>query len=492
MKPYLAVIKDSFREAWSSRVLWILLVLITLVLLAIIPLSWTHQLTTGLQEDDLRDFPKLASELKAALDQEPRTPTAYVASQLSDDLRQRLRQFTPAERPFPPKDADLRRELVSAMDALAQRPDFFREDVWKATTLSREARELIDRGVSSLSANEVQRLNRLALEAAFPQQIRARSSQSILFHYLFWDLGEPLRIRQGQLDRAIRSIVVAFISIVVGMIGVFSAILVTSPIIPNTLDSGSVSLLLSKPISRPLLFLAKFFGGCWYVLINGEYLIAGVWLLLGLRFGIWYRNLLFCIPVFLFLFIVYYSVSAFAGLVWRNTVVCIVVTVLFWFVCVMVGTAKSTVEMFFVFPSRLVNLLPMDGALLAVSERGNVQQWMSDTNEWQSTFATNGPAAGPAIMMGSMTIGPVYDAVGQRLVSVTPAWANSKLLVGRRADKWERVEVGTRTARYTGVVRGSGWQDSGRDGTRAATYGGRSAARSAEDRVVWVQGSIAG
>ena len=61
MKPYLAVIKDSFREAWSSRVLWILLVLITLVLLAIIPFGWTRQLTIGLQQDDLRDYPKLAT-----------------------------------------------------------------------------------------------------------------------------------------------------------------------------------------------------------------------------------------------------------------------------------------------------------------------------------------------------------------------------------------------------------------------------------------------
>ena len=443
MKPYLAVIKDSFREAWASRVLWILLVLITLVLLAIIPFGWTRQLTIGLQQDDLRDYPKLATELKAALDQEPHSPAAYLASRFSDDLQQRLRTFTPPEPRLSPKDADLRRELVAAMDELLLRSDFFREDVWKDTTLNREARELLDRGVGSLATNEVQRLNRLALEAAFPQQIRSRSAQSFQFHYSFWDLGKPLRIRQDQLDQAIRGIVVAFISIVVGMIGVFSAILVTAPIIPNTLDSGSVSLLLSKPISRPLLFLAKFFGGCWYVLINGVYLIGGVWLLLGLRYGIWYRNLLLCIPIFLFLFIVYYSVSACAGLVWRNTVVCIVVTILFWFVCVLVGTAKSTIEMFFVYPNRVVKLLPVDGDLLAVNERGSVQQWMGDTNSWQSVFASNSPSPGPAIMMGPMAIGPVYDPVAQRLVSVTPAWPEAKLLLGRRADKWERVEVGS-------------------------------------------------
>ena len=39
MRAYLAVIKDSFREALASRVLWILLVLITLLLLSLAPLG---------------------------------------------------------------------------------------------------------------------------------------------------------------------------------------------------------------------------------------------------------------------------------------------------------------------------------------------------------------------------------------------------------------------------------------------------------------------
>ena len=265
----------------------------------------------------------------------------------------------------------------------------------------------------------------------------------MLFTYLVWDIGEPVPIRQDQLDQGIRSVVAGFISVVVGMIGVFSAILVTAPIIPSTFDSGSVSLLLSKPVSRPLLFLAKFFGGCWYVLINATYLIGGLWLLLGLKYDIWFRNLLLCIPIFLFLFIVYYAVSAFAGLVWRNTVVCVVVTILFWFVCVLVGGAKQMVEIFFVHPNRLVRLLPAEGTLLAVNERGQVQQWKTDANEWQPVFASDTPMAGPPIALGPQMIGPVYDAEHDRLITVVPAWPEARLLLGRREDDWERVEVGT-------------------------------------------------
>ena len=48
MTAYLAVTKDSFREALYSRVLWILLLLITVLLLALLPLGWHRQLTTDL------------------------------------------------------------------------------------------------------------------------------------------------------------------------------------------------------------------------------------------------------------------------------------------------------------------------------------------------------------------------------------------------------------------------------------------------------------
>ena len=42
MRPYLAIIKDSFREVLASRVLWILLALITLTLLVIAPLTYSQ------------------------------------------------------------------------------------------------------------------------------------------------------------------------------------------------------------------------------------------------------------------------------------------------------------------------------------------------------------------------------------------------------------------------------------------------------------------
>ncbi len=443
MKPYLAVIKDSFREAWASRVLWILLVLITLFLLAILPLSWTRQLTVGLRRDDVRNASQFVEKIKGGLSTTDGPAVHYIASRLNGDLKSGIQAYAPSSDRPSPQDYKLQRDVIAAVDDLVLQRDFFRSDIWSRESLNSEAKGLIDRGIDQLSGNELQRLNRLALESTFPEQIRPRPSQSVLFRYLVWDIAEPVRLREDQLDRTIRSIVAAFISIVAGMFGVFAGILVTAPIIPNTFDSGSISLLLSKPISRPLLFLAKFFGGCWFVLINAAYLIAGLWLLMGLRFDIWYNNLLLCIPIFLFLFVIYYSVSASAGLIWRNTVVCIAVTVLFWFACVMVGTAKQMVEMFFVHPQRLVKLLPVEDAFLAANEQGRVVAWEDESAGWRPVFASDQPSAGPPIAMGPRMSGPVYDRQNDQLVAVVPAWPEPRLFIGKRSDDWERVEVGS-------------------------------------------------
>ena len=42
---------------------------------------------------------------------------------------------------------------------------------------------------------------------------------------------------------------------------------------------------------------------------------VGLWLISGLRFGVWSPRILWCVPLFMFLFATYYVVSALAGLV---------------------------------------------------------------------------------------------------------------------------------------------------------------------------------
>ena len=123
-------------------------------------------------------------------------------------------------------------------------------------------------------------------------------------------LGAPLPFEPKQLTLLVNYALSVLMTFLAGILGVLIAILVTAPMVPQTFEPGAIDLLLSKPVSRSLLFLTKFFGASTFILLNSIYLIGGMWLIAGLRFDIWSGRLLLCVPVFLFLFVIYYSVSA--------------------------------------------------------------------------------------------------------------------------------------------------------------------------------------
>ena len=66
MRPYLAIIRDSFHEAFASRVLWILLVLIVLLLAALSPVGVHEQAGSYLDVADLIDVASLGRKLSTA------------------------------------------------------------------------------------------------------------------------------------------------------------------------------------------------------------------------------------------------------------------------------------------------------------------------------------------------------------------------------------------------------------------------------------------
>jgi hypothetical protein len=138
-----------------------------------------------------------------------------------------------------------------------------------------------------LNSEDLGRLNRLRLEAAFPDYIPASLPTSVKFCYFGYDFGQPLPLRQADFKRILESIVEWVTRWLVGTLGVLVAILVTASIIPQMFDPGSLNLLLSKPVWRALLFLSKFLGGCAFILLNASYLVGGLWLILGTRFGMW-------------------------------------------------------------------------------------------------------------------------------------------------------------------------------------------------------------
>lgn len=452
MRPYLAIIRDSFREALASRVLWMLIVLITLILLAIAPLGYERETTIGVSSRDVaeNDWPLFIERIRDQGQKDEPSPARRIFQLLDEDMQRRVANFKP------PEAGDISgafeysgtiERFPQALTDLVKNPDFYDAASWSDVTLySREVRLLLKEGVS-LTDEQIQRRNRLVLEAGFPDLVRASGATSIRLKYLFSTFGPPLPFGADELEDAIHSTVAWVMKWVIGPVGLFVAILVTAPIVPQTFDPGSLSLLLSKPISRWLLFLSKFLGGCAFIFINGAYLIVGISLVLGARFGVWDAKLLWLIPIYVFAFAIYYSVSAFAGVYWRSTVVSIVVSILFWAGCFLLALVKGQAESWYLDKVRVAKLVPLGDQLMVIDETGFASIWDDTQQNWKEAFVSKDQKQFEAMRYMMPTdvlpqpIGPLYDASGERVIAINRAFGPggfgaATLSVGTRTDAW--------------------------------------------------------
>ena len=106
------------------------------------------------------------------------------------------------------------------------------------------------------------------------------------------------------------------------------AVIITAGFIPNLLRKGSVDLYISKPIGRIELLIYKYFGGLLFVLILMTVMVGSVWVTLGLRTGLWSPSFLLLIPVITFYFAILYAVSTLAAVLTRSTLVAILASFL--------------------------------------------------------------------------------------------------------------------------------------------------------------------
>jgi len=445
MRPYLAVLKDSFREALASRVLWIVMILTTVVLLAAAPLGLREEKSSRLRRSSVRNWPALVAKIDQELREGGPSPGSQIAVRLSNELKAALDESL---KESPPQiSGDILDALIDELNGLLPDPTFYDPDAWRNADLGEEAGELLARGVGRLNPEEVARLNRLLIRAAYPDEVAREDGTAIWISYLVFKPAGPLSFTKAQMTTVIKAVLAFIINYIVGVFSVFAAILVTSSIIPQTFEAGAIDLLLSKPVSRTLLFLTKFLGGCAFIGLNAAYFIVGLWLIVGARFGIWSNSLLLCIPVILFLFSVYYSVSALAGVLWRNAIVSVVVTIIFWGGCFGLWAAKTFVDGGYIDLHRLVKLIPADNNLLAVDESQGVFVWRPNDSTWHEVFADENQTPGPmGIVVRFPLTGLTYDAHRDRLLGMQmpPGGGMSlfppapTLVEGSRADGWTR------------------------------------------------------
>jgi ABC-type transport system involved in multi-copper enzyme maturation permease subunit len=478
MRPYLGILRDSFREAVASRVLWILFAVATLFLAAIAPFGIRDVQPTRLARNSVVKWNDLALKLAAqapaadsaekppegasppaapegaapergtnpdappanpapeptapaeakavvanpvaddraaAAEALPETPPLRVWRQLSPELQKGLSELSrePGEG-LPRQTAD---NLLRDLNELLNSPTLYATGVWPEASLSAEARLLRDRGMTDLSTEERARFNRLLLEAAFPQELPHNAATDTRVEYFGWTLSEGLPLSRTQLMPVLRMVINGIVNFMVGALGGFAAILVTASMITQTFEPGSIDLLLSKPVSRTLVFLTKFAGGCIFIGLNAAYFVAGMYLVAGWRFDLWIPRLFWCIPVFLFMFVVFYSVCSLAGVLSRNTIVAIVLTIVFWGFGWTVVLVKTVMESVALSPNRVVSLIPAGETWFGNTERGQLREWSGTA--WEDVFQAAGDRRRPPVpALAPRMVGPVYSPDDQRLFAV--------------------------------------------------------------------------
>jgi ABC-type transport system involved in multi-copper enzyme maturation permease subunit len=160
-------------------------------------------------------------------------------------------------------------------------------------------------------------------------------------HLLFglWKINLPFTL--GSQLYLIESTILSDIGATIALL---VSVVITAFFIPNLMRKGSIDLLLSKPMSRPLLLVYKYIGGLTFMLLNTAFAVLGVWLMIGLRTGVWGTGLLWTIFAVTYYFALLYAVSTLVAVLTRNAIVAILVTTFFWGVMFVFGFAHNKLE----------------------------------------------------------------------------------------------------------------------------------------------------
>jgi ABC-type transport system involved in multi-copper enzyme maturation permease subunit len=112
------------------------------------------------------------------------------------------------------------------------------------------------------------------------------------------------------------------------LFGVFA----TAGTIPDALEKGTVDLYLSKPLARWQFLLGKYLGAVSVVFANILYFVGVMWLIVGLRVGVWNTGFLLSALTLGYVFACLFGFVAFLGVLSRNTAIVIIGSFLYLFI----------------------------------------------------------------------------------------------------------------------------------------------------------------
>ncbi len=386
MSPYLAIIRDSFRAALSSRVLWIAFVAIWLFLALLAPIGYHEDYTSTISWSDFDNGTQLKAMLARGLvdPTEAENPIGRLAAAMPNSLKRQLENVGKGDQRI------FSRDLAEGLNTAIEDESWYDAEAWSKTARLKELRDLDELNQDEIADSLRKRRARLRIEAAFPGVFVARPARSITLSYAGYDFPAFFSLGKEQFVLVANQFVMPILmDWLLGFVLIFLGILVTSAIVPDMLQPGSLHLLLSKPVSRTLLLISKFVGGCAFVFLCVCQLVIGLWLIAGLRLDIWNIRLLWCIPVAVFLFSVFFSVSVFAGLRWRSPILAIGVTCIFGAFLLIFGIVGSYFDDFVRRPATIRNLIVADGKTIAITKDNELVEFDESENTWTKLIKTD-------------------------------------------------------------------------------------------------------
>ncbi len=388
MRPYLAIIRDSFHAALSSRVLWIAFVAIWVVLASLAPIGYQEDLTAEFRgARDLENRSRLQALLAQASSDPELSDTAVgrLAAAMPENVAEDLANVSAGG------DAKLRTsQYADALNQCLDDESWYDKEAWESTLRLAELRQLDEVPDGDLDESRRRRRARLRIEAAMPGVFATRSMKSISLTYAGLEFPAAFAVDKTRFVGIINQLVVPIIiNWLLGFILIFLGILVTASMIPDMLQPGSLHLLLSKPVSRSMLLISKFIGGCAFVFLCVVQLVLGLYLVAGLRLDIWNVRLLWCIPVSVFLFSVFYSVSVLAGMRWRSPILAIGVTTMFGGICFVVGIVGGVFDGFVTGPARIQAMAVAGDVTIASTQGSGLIRFDKSSNQWVEIFGSD-------------------------------------------------------------------------------------------------------
>jgi ABC-type transport system involved in multi-copper enzyme maturation permease subunit len=105
--------------------------------------------------------------------------------------------------------------------------------------------------------------------------------------------------------------------------GMALSVFASAGLVAAVFEPGRIELLLSKPVSRTRILLGRYLGNLLVVAANIVYLIAGSWIIFGVKTGLWGVGYLYSSFFTIFIFAVLLAVIVLIGVLWESAAIAI-------------------------------------------------------------------------------------------------------------------------------------------------------------------------